>query len=352
MPKVWPATYDLLVTRTPDRRRAVFFLGAGFSCAAGLPNTAALLREVHLLAESTRSWGVSKKLEPRLHAAYEFFYPDKGAGFRPEVVDFFSILSAYIQIDATGLPGGFPDRDLLADLRFAIVHVLCERLRVLPDHSLSQTHPLLDRMIQKGNVVVTTNWDTVVERAAEARGVPYRHCGPPTDSELLVLKLHGSIDWLQPGAAKKKVGTVAYAHLEDLRGSQRARQRPVTSTTSLIRTRLGNPGATWRTIKGATANPFMLTMAPGKADSLGPVLKLWEHAYRSISAAETLEVIGYSMPIDDIEIRTLLRAGVLRGSTDPKIIIRNPAPDVHARIRELILRDTTSDYLPVPQITN
>jgi hypothetical protein len=80
------------------------------------------------------------------------------------------------------------------------------------------------------------------------------------------------------------------------------------------------------------------------------VLDLWEHAYRSVSAAQSLEVIGYSMPVDDIEIRTLLRAGVLRGPNDPEITVRNPAPDVHARFRELIFRDVRSDYMAVDKV--
>jgi hypothetical protein len=334
------------VSRPPDRNRSVFFVGAGFGCAAGLPNTAELLAEVHRLAQSNVSWGVSKNLEERLTDAYEFFYPERGSGFRPEVVDFFSVLSAYGQIDTGGLPDGFPDRDLLADLRFAIVHVLCDRLRMLSDDILAQEHELLDRMIVKGNIVVTSNWDTLVERAAEARGIAYRLCGRPTDTELSVLKLHGSIDWLRPTDAKKRVTKGNYADVEELLASERARRRNVVSS-KILRTRVENPGATWRTIKGAALNPLMLTMSPGKADALGPLIGLWELAYRAISAASTLEIVGYSMPEDDIEIRTLLRAGVLRGPEYPEIIARNPAPDVHSRIREVILRDVTSDYSPV-----
>lgn len=338
------------MARPPDRKREVYFLGAGFSCAAGLPNTAALLAAVHALAQANVAWGISKNIESRLEDAYAFFYPDKGDGFRPEVVDFFSVLTAYNQIDRTGLPDGFPDRELLADLRFAIVHVLCEALRNLDDVVLAADHDLLDRMVQPGNVVITTNWDNLVERIAAARFVRYRLCGLPNDSELLVLKLHGSIDWLRPAAAKKPVGRVAYADLTELAGSSRARKSSPTGASPVLRTRITNPGATWRTIKGAATDPFMLTMTPGKADALGPVLELWEHAYRSVSAADTLEIIGYSMPEDDIEIRTILRAGVLRGPANPVITVRNPAPDVHARVRELILRDVDSDYMPVPAL--
>jgi hypothetical protein len=321
----------------------VYFLGAGFSCAAGLPNTSALLDRVHSLAGENPAWGISKDLEGRLQTAYEFFYPDKGHGFRPDVVDFFSMLTAYPQIDQGGLPEGFGDRSLLADLRFAIVHVLCDRLRPLNDEALAAPHLLLDQMIRPGVVVITTNWDNLTERLAEARNVPYRLSGKPKASELTILKLHGSIDWMKPDAAKKPVGTVAYANINDLCGGSRDRHGRVTSATPMIRNCIDNAGAQWRTIKGATSDPFMLTMTPGKADALGPLLGLWSDAYRAISAASTLRVVGYSMPADDIEIRTLIRAGVLRGTTDPKIEILNPAPDVHARFRELILRSVSSE---------
>ncbi len=339
------------MTRAPDRRWDVYFLGAGFGCAGGLPNTAALLDRVHDLASAKPAWGVSKDLEARLDDAYGFFYPDKGSGFRPEVVDFFSVLSAYLQIDQGGLPEGFPDRPLLADLRFAIVHVLCDRLRLLDDADMRAGHDLVDQMVQPGRVIITTNWDTLPERLAESRGIPYRLSGPPKDAELTILKLHGSIDWLQPPHAKKPVGTIAYASISDLCASQRARRATLNDATPVIRTRVANAGALWRTIKGAASDPLMLTMTPGKADALGPLLPLWGNAYRALSAAASINVIGYSMPTDDIEIRTLIRAGVLRGEVDPQITVLNPAPDAHTRFRELISREIESEYRPVPPIT-
>ena len=338
------------MTRAPDRKRDVYFVGAGFSCAAGLPNTAQLLSEVHRLAADKPAWGVSNRLEERLQAAYEFFYPTRGPGFRPEVVDFFSVLTSYTQIDQGGLPQGFGDRALLTGLKFAVAHLLCEATKQVTTARLAQSHELLDRMIRRGNVIVTTNWDTLIERACNARDVPYRLWGAPADSELTILKLHGSIDWLLRKDAKRSpVSKVTYASLEDLENSERARHRPL-QKAPVIRTRVERPGALWQTIKGSTRNPYMITMAPGKADSLGPLLDLWSAAYRGISAARVLEVVGYSMPDDDVEIRTLLRAGVLRGTSDPQLIIRNPAPDVHRRVREVINSEARSNYTPVQAI--
>jgi hypothetical protein len=58
------------------------------------------------------------------------------------------------------------------------------------------------------------------------------------------------------------------------------------------------------------------------------------------------------MPTDDIEIRTLLRAGVARGvrrAQDPRgagaqVMVMNPETDVHTRVRTLVSRNATSDY--------
>src|SRR5438876_253115 len=86
----------------PQRTRKVSFLGAGFSRALGLPNTAELLNEVHELAE-TRKLAIGRKLRD----AYGFFYPEEAEAFVPDVVDFFSVLRAYEDV-AGGADGGKP----------------------------------------------------------------------------------------------------------------------------------------------------------------------------------------------------------------------------------------------------
>ena len=58
-------------------------------------------------------------------------------------------------------------------------------------------------------------------------------------------------------------------------------------------------------------------MARGKSGDLGPLTGIWKNAYSALSRARTLEIVGYSMPPDDIVIRTLLRAGALRPPSSP-----------------------------------
>ncbi|MGH2798243.1 MAG: tyrosine-type recombinase/integrase [Thermoleophilaceae bacterium] len=78
------------------------------------------------LAKEKKRWGVSEKLPERLDAAFRFLYPDAvHAGFRPDVVGFFSALRRYIDVGA-GFTGGLQDApDLFRSLKFAIAHVFC-----------------------------------------------------------------------------------------------------------------------------------------------------------------------------------------------------------------------------------
>jgi hypothetical protein len=70
---------------------------------------------------------------------------------------------------------------------------------------------------------------------------------------------------------------------------------------------------------------------------------MWDDAYRALCAAKELRIIGYSLPDDDVEIRTLLRAGVARGS-HPTVVVQNPEPGVHVRVRTFVMRTAKSDY--------
>jgi hypothetical protein len=60
--------------------------------------------------------------------------------------------------------------------------------------------------------------------------------------------------------------------------------------------------------------------------------------------------VGYSLPDDDIEIRTLLRAAIQRGSGPNNLVTRNPAPDVHERVWRLLSREAKPNYQGIPPV--
>lgn len=124
----------------------------------------------------------------------------------------------------------------------------------------------------------------------------------------------------------------------------------VRSDTAIRCRALENWVAAFGFIRTRASEPYMVTMARGKSGDLGPLRGVWRDAYGAISRAKRLEIVGYSMPPDDVEIRTLLRAGVQRGADLEEVIVRNPAPEVHVRVRQYLDRSVRSDYRGVSNV--
>lgn len=335
-------------TPIPTRDRNVFFAGAGLAVAMGLPNTAMLLDGVIDLSRTVPRWS-NEDLEVRLDKAFKFFYPDAvNAGYRPDVVDFFSALRTYLDV-GSGLPGSFADApQLYRSLKSAIAYLLIDRLRSA-DRALGRGHEYLEEMMTPGNIIITSNWDLLFERYAQLHEIPLRHSGHGGDDEVVLLKLHGSIDWClgRHMASGRPVDDYAMLN-ERLFGDRQYRPSlpPKAKRDDVpVRIRAIESWPRGRSLLNSRASePHMATMAYGKAGELGPLKELWRDAYGAFSRASSLEIVGYSMPPDDIEIRTILRAGVQRGRGLSKVTVRNPTPEVHDRVRRFLDRNVKSDY--------
>jgi hypothetical protein len=330
------------MARAPARNRDTFFLGAGFSRAVGLPNTAELLTEVHRLAKAH-----GLRIEGHLRDAYRYFYPEEAGTFVPEVVDFFAVLRANADV-ARGMPGAFEHQGLLGDLRLAVTRLLCDRLRdcSIPD---DDGWSRVAEIIKPGHVIITSNWDVFVEHYAAIRGVPLRLGGEPDDGHVTLIKLHGSVDWTRREHRSTGWPDADFAALREMQNPTYRRTIAIPGEKVLRIRAIENMNRSWQLIKARTREPLMITMSFGKTAEMEPIRSMWEDAYYALSATRHLRIIGYSMPEDDIEIRTLLRAGVARGtkaasSTGAIVTVLNPETQVHVRVRTLVSRAARSDY--------
>jgi hypothetical protein len=332
----------------------VYFVGAGLSSAFRLPNTPALITEAIAFAGTARgTWLRQEDFSGKLDRAFKFFYPDaRHRGFQPDVVDFFSSLRTYLDVGAGLVGTGFGDApDLYRLLRRAIAHLLVDRVRQIDQAKLAD-HPFLTEMVRPGNIIVTSNWDFLIEHFAQLNSIPLRLSSRTRhfpETEVALLKLHGSIDWCQVHATSPEYPEDDYATIKELQFAPRTRRHSLPEENDdLVRIRALPISNAWQRLRSRASEPYMVTMATGKADDLGPLREVWRDAYRALSRAERLEIVGYSMPPDDVEIRTILRTGIQRGSESPAVIVRNPAPDVHVRARVYLDHRARSDYLPIP----
>lgn len=189
----------------------LFFLGAGFSAPAGLPLAGDLLR---LTLDEIAQF----QPDSHLHGAVEEYQDFVAAltGSRPaleeiDVEEFVTYLDhehyfGFLGSDTFSAEGNRPQ--LL--LRWGIGRVLH---RATPE-ALPDIYLRFAERLRGGDIVATFNYDLILERALQQVGMPYRRfphrfsevypSGGTLDleaetAEVCLLKLHGSIDWINRG---------------------------------------------------------------------------------------------------------------------------------------------------------
>lgn len=339
-------------------------MGAGASKGAGLPLTEELLNRVHPRTGDAQWRRVNSptRWAKSLEGAYKVLYPDGSRpGFRPGTVDFFTMLEVMSTVHAGRERLPLDARSLLSALQVEIALGLLAEAEGLVIKDAPHTELLEEH--GGGMVFVTTNWDDLIERTAWSNGFTTYTSWPRgrdrktrrtlRSKEVVVLKLHGSVDW---GLYKNRTVRTNplggyYGGLADPVGfTSRFRKGPQENGTVLRFGQLeGARDADQRAC--GFAPPLMATMAFGKGAQIDHIDNVWSDAYWALSRTATLQVIGYGLPADDLEIRTLLRVTSRRAGKSEiddgiSITIRNPSPAVHENARSILGSSIASVYDP------
>jgi hypothetical protein len=159
--------------------------------------------------------------------------------------------------------------------------------------------------LRSGDTVITLNWDTTVERTLleECRWNPCDGYGfnkelsregkeRPTPSEIIVLKLHGSLGWHRSRDNRlyfdSKHGFLRYLVAPTVTGEVSFRD-PLEANV------VGLPG------DSVLAYPSFLKQLAGVE-----MQEIWTKANQAFLTADSVEVWGYSLPASDVAVRTIL----------------------------------------------
>ncbi len=276
-----------------------------------------------------------------------------------------------------------PARDALNDARRARAGLLVGVNTFFRDLHWrdSQSQPagpvyLRERLsvLRKGDVVITTNYDCLIERVllADSRWSPsdgygfavplstiqsadaqFRGGGDPNPlplvvqkpSEVQILKLHGSVGWTTNpspfGPAVLGDELYEYPQLyvsQDLFRGLASAEGPL--TTLVFDTRepaLGQPG------DPAIVLPTYLKRTEGHEFHA-----IWLQVSQALAQADTVDIIGSSLPESDIGIRVLmnpLRARLASGSVTVRV--QDPSPEAAHRWKLLLGRLVQWDPHPL-----
>ena len=341
-------------------RSTVLFLGAGASRPFGFPVTAEILPEILRrlsTAELFRGTSPSGGAEERTRALLALLRDVLPGLFEervevPLVTDLLSLLDHMLLAGHPARPGLRVSE--LDRLRVLLEEAMAEVLSApMEEGRAAQNAPLLDRLVSwmhgiassedRRLSVITTNYDVAIEKrlyqAMEAHGIPdqvdFGLCWRPMPGaapdvvhlrpaapRLAFFKLHGSLDWL-------RCPLCDHIYIDPAR-------------TIFRGAAAGVPGE-GRSPQGCVCGHSPLRhilVAPSMVrDVRNPnLLSIWQSAFEALRTADEWIVIGYSLPPEDIAIRSMLLRAYRGREAPPAVTLveRKETKDVENRYRLLL----------------
>jgi hypothetical protein len=306
----------------------ILFLGAGFSQPAGLPLGGELFREVRRLL--TAKHGSDNHVERDLERYAQYLIDCKGQSLTADSIDYEQFLGFLDVEHYLGLKG----KDTWSDegnesqlmVRQAIAQVLYDHM---PDEP-PELYRAFARQLDPSDYVLTFNYDTLLEAALEAEDVPYRlfpnryseigYASNTIDNsrdELVVLKLHGSIDWFDRAVYEAHVASAQecptpYEVKHPVFGADRIvdsaplTDGPRATSDPLAKIhRVADPKPLFA--RGFwECCPLILAPSPTKLFYAQPLREFWWGLQRAGGLNLSLGVVGYSLPPYDAYARQVI----------------------------------------------
>ena len=262
-----------------------------------------------------------------------------------------------------------------------LVFIFAAAINEIQNGPISKAHAALAARLNKEDVVITFNWDTLMDRALAATGnwstdsgygffpksIYRNEWSAPKRSEVdtsstRLIKLHGSTNWLtsHPIYPDGNVTFMQRAAPDTVWIFEHATQpydchagrfmpgyqdfsygyyppnimddegKPAPEGYVILRMR---PRVPWRAEgtagdKGLVSIPLIIPPVRNKKyDFYGQLFQeLWFEAEEALSKADHIVVIGYSFPKTDIRTTALFKSAFTRRNSMPKVSILDPNP--------------------------
>lgn len=203
----------------PDKYRLII-LGAGFSRPANLPLANDLWKEILDIATAFPNDLRAHQFNEDLDHYIAFRKDASGEALTPETADFEDFMRFLDVEHYLGLRGGDTwsqdGNEGTVVTKYLIGSILARYLNALDD--VPELYTEFAKRLEPDDYVITFNYDTLLEKALDAIGKPYRlfqtrfkdvteFGGSVNDDrdEVVILKMHGSIDWFDRTGYERRI---------------------------------------------------------------------------------------------------------------------------------------------------
>lgn len=308
--------------------KLVFILGAGASVSAGAP----VMRDFLDCARALLGSGASGESKQAFETVFRYIDYLQRAHSKVafSLYNLESVFGAFEMLELLGL-------DKLADIKpvEAMRELICKTLEQTiscprtneapyfrPPKGYAQFVRGLSEYQEKwgqSTSLITFNYDIALEIAlvAQGRGIDYGLDAHVHQNRIKVLKLHGSINWY--GSKDSELEVLEVKNLLN-----RERMRSFANHGKDIPLTVLGHRPTHQPDGSVNRVPLIVPPSLSKGAEQAVLQRVWTAAQHELSEAETVVVIGYSLPPTDEFFRYLLALGLLEASPLKQFLVVNP----------------------------
>lgn len=297
------------------RASRVFFLGSGFSAEARVPMTGPLFKEaMRLFADECP--GLSKRVETYVKGCF-------GLGSNAPQYESLNLAEVctylhYIELREYGGGERWTNESSRENLgiRFYCAKAIAE-LTPTPEQ-VPELYLRFARQLRSSDIVISFNWDCLLERALEAAGRAYSYNWD--EHKIKIWKMHGSINWCRGSPSPIGFEWEPLGFKDSYPGEE------VFYCDELL------SYETWQRYRAlADVRPFIILPGFGKAFDIRVLAPLWYKPEQFFSYTHNVYVVGLGLARDDFIIRSLFLGSLpylvdLSGAGDRQVVVINPDP--------------------------
>ena len=311
---------------------SIFILGAGFSRPARMPLGYELFKEVLEMAMDIDLY--ENILRRDVEQFLGYYNKLNNSSITEDEISFEEFISYldiehYLALRGSDTWSSEGNRSQIL-IRNLIAKVLFEKVSSMNEKDFDLYRSFVDNM-DPGDIIITFNYDTIIEESLERENKPYRlflerfssvnhHSGirDSADQEVILLKMHGSIDWFDIERFDMSYDYFRQEKFFKLPEHVIFRNRSIFSPMKIIDGpysadsllnriyRVKNLGKYFEERDFVRQAPLILSPSFNKIVYLNPLKEFWYSFYDAGLLNQKVAVIGFSLPEHDDYIRQAL----------------------------------------------
>lgn len=183
--------------------------------------------------------------------------------------------------------------------------------------------------------IITFNYDLAIDFALNVAQLPFSYCLEETASDEIIplLKLHGSLNWAQ--CSDKRCNKIIEMNFWDTPYFQKSYNFSSVEHNARMRVSRILPQFHHHE-KVVNSDPFIVPPTWNKSQYNEFIAPVWKRAAKELSDADSIFVIGYSLPPTDMFFRDLYALGTVGDTILKRFWVFNPDKNVEKRFRAIL----------------